>query len=172
MSNKSPGSRNQSQFGRWLQILASAFVVGLSIPIGWFGILRLSVLWPINTPSWRFIANWTLICLVSYLVAGLLVIAIRTTRTFFLSWLVLSISGSFLLAIIYTFRPLLISQLGVTDLLLLVHFRDALGTTLGLSVFTTPVSALAYYSISFFRWRASGNSLDASAGTSIQPLPI
>lgn len=171
MSNKSATSISQSQLARCLQILASAFVVGLSIPIGWFGILRLSALWPINTPSWRFIANWTLICLVSYLVAGLLVIAIRTARTFSLNWLVLSISGSFLLAIIYTFRPLSLSQLGVTDLLL-VHFRDALGTTLWLSVFTTPISALAYYSISFFRWRSSNNSFDASAGTSTQPLPI
>ena len=133
---------------RSARILACAFVAGLSVPTAWFGILRLSVLWPINTPSWRFITTWTLIALVSYLTAGLLFIAIPTLKSFSLTWLLLSIGGAFLLAMVYTFRPLSVSQLGVSDLLF-VHFRDALGTTLWLTLFTAPISALVYYSMSF-----------------------
>ena len=148
--------RNQSQLARCRQILACAFVTGLSIPAAWFGFLRLSVMWPINTPSWRFIASWTLISLVSYLAVGLLLIAIPKARTLPLNWLLLSVCGAFVLAIVYTFRRLPISQLSFSELLL-IHFRDALGTTFWLCLFTLPISALVYYSTSSFSTRRASN---------------
>ena len=133
---------------RSARILSCAFVAGLSIPIARFGILKLSVLWPINTPSWRFITIWTLISLGSYLVAGLLFMATPALKSFSFNWLLLSIGGAFLFAMVYTFRPLSFSQLGLSDPLP-VHLWDALGTTLWLTLFTAPISALVYYSMSF-----------------------
>jgi hypothetical protein len=163
MSNKAAVARNQSRTSQSLQILVCAFVTGLSIPPAWFGILRLSVMWPINTPSWRFITTWTLISLGSYLSAGLLFIAIRVMRTHAFNWLLLSVCGALVLAIVYTFHVLPISQLSFTELLL-VHFRDALGTTLWLSLFTLPISALVYYSTSYLFTRgASNNALQLTA---------
>lgn len=156
MTNEAAGAKNQSQFGRCLQILACAIVAGLSIPVAWFGLLRLSVMWPINTPNWRFIMAWTLICLGSYLIAGLLIIAIRKLRTFACNWLLLAICGAFFLAIVYTFKRLPISQLSFNDLVL-IHFRDALGTTFWLSLFTLPISALVYYSTFLFSTRRTSN---------------
>ena len=146
-----------------LQILACAFVTGLSIPAAWFGFLRLSVMWPISTPSWRFITTWTLICLVSYLAVGILLSAIPKTRTPPFNWLLLSVCGALVLAIVYMFHRLPISQLRFSELLL-IHFRDALGTTFWLSLFTLPISALVYYSISSFsNRRASNKALQLTA---------
>jgi hypothetical protein len=144
--------RRQSQFASCLQILACAFVTGLSIPAAWFGFLRLSVMWPINTPDWQFIATATLICLVSYLAVGFLVIAIPKARTLPFNWFLLSVCGAFTVAIAYTLRRLPISQLTFSELLL-VHFREVLGTTFWLSLFTLPISALVYYSTSSFSTR-------------------
>jgi hypothetical protein len=152
MTNKAAMARNQSQLGQSLQILACAFVAGLSIPTAWFGFLRLSVMWPINTPSWRFIMTRTLACLGGYLSVGLLFIAIRAVRTHALSWVLLSVCGAFVLAIVDTFLGLTIAQLSFSELLL-IHFRDALGTTFWLSLFTLPISALVYYSTSSFSTR-------------------
>lgn len=156
MTHRLATVRNHSQLARCLQILACAFVTGLSIPAAWFGFLRLSVMWPINTPSWRIITTRTLICLVSYLAAALLLIAIPKARTFPFNWLLLSVCGAFAVAIVYTFRPLPISQLSFSELLL-IHFRDALGTTFWLSLFTLPISALVYYSTSSFSTRRASN---------------
>jgi|GEM_PF-7092496 len=153
MTSETAGALNQSQFGRCLQILACAIVTGIAIPTAWFGFLRLSVMWPINTPSWRFITSWTLICVGSYLSVGLIFIAIRAVRTFGFNWALLSVCGGLVLAIIYTFKRLPISQLNFNDLLL-IHFRDALGTAFWLSLITLPISALVYYSTSFFQRRA------------------
>jgi len=83
-------------------------------------------MWPLNTPSWRFIMTWTLICVGSYLSAGLLFIAIRAVRTHAFNWLLLSVCGAFVLAIVYTFQSLTIAQLSFTELVL-VHFRGRLG---------------------------------------------
>jgi len=154
MTHRLATVRNQSQLARCLQILACAFVTGLSIPAAWFGILRLSVMWPINTPSWRFIATWTLICLVSYLAVGLILIAIPKART--LPWLLLSVCGAFVLGTVYTFHRLPISQLSFSELLL-IHFRDALGTAFWLSLFTLPISASVYYSASSLSTRRASN---------------
>jgi len=125
-------------------------------PAAWFGFLRLSVMGPINTPTWRFIAIWTLICLVSYLSVGLLLIAIPKARTLPFNWLLLSICGAFVLAIVYTLGRLPILQLSFSELLL-IHFWDALGTTFWLSLFTLPISALVYYSTSSFSTRHAAN---------------
>jgi hypothetical protein len=113
-------------------------------------------MWPINTPSWRFFMTRTLICLVSYLAVGLLLIAIPKARAFPFNWLLLVVCGAFVLAIVYTFHRLPISQLSFTDLLL-IHFRDALGTMFWLSLFTLPISALVYYSTSSFSTRRASN---------------
>jgi hypothetical protein len=93
--------------------------------------------------------TWTSICVGCYIGAGLILITIRAVRRFAFSWVLLSISGAFVLAMVYTFRGLRISELSFTDLLS-IHFGDALATTLWLSIFTLPVSALVYYSISLF----------------------
>ena len=162
MTNEAAVARSQSQFGRCLQILACAFVVGLSIPAAWFGFLRVSVMWPINTPSWLFITSRTLMCLGSYLSVGLLFIAIRRVRTFAFNWVLLSICGSFVFAVTYTFKRLLILQSGFTDLPV-DHFQDPLGMTFWLSIFTLPISALVYYSTSFFSPRASNNAVRRTA---------
>lgn len=114
-----------------------------------FGILRISVMWPINTPSWAFIITWTLICFASYLSAAMLLSAIQAARQSRYSWVLVSVVGSFVLALVYTFYPPPLSHLSFSEVLL-VHFRDALGTTFWLSIFTLPVSALVYYSLAFF----------------------
>lgn len=148
--------RKELSPGKFSTLCACAIVAGLSIPTAWFGLLRLSILWPINTPSWRFILTWTLICLGSYMGAGLLVIAIPPVRTRAFSWVLLTVCGAFVLAIVYTFQRLPISQLSFNELVL-IHFRDALGTTLWLSLFTLPISALVYYSASFLSTRRVSN---------------
>jgi hypothetical protein len=153
---------NKATRPRNLQILACALVAGLSIPTAWFGFLRLSVMWPINTPSWRFVVTWTLICLGSYLSGGLFLIGIRAVRTHAVNWLLVSVCGAFVLAIIYTFHRLTISQLSFNELLL-VHFRDALGTTFWLSLFTLPISALVYYSTSIISTRRASKALQLTA---------
>jgi hypothetical protein len=156
MTKEAAVARDQSQFGRCLQLLACSVVIGLSIPAAWFGFRRLSVMWPINTPSWLFITSRTLICLGTYLSVGLLFSAIRRVRTFAFNWALLSICGSFVLAVIYTFKRLLILQLSSSNLPL-DHFQDPLGTAFWLSIFTLPISAFVYYSTSFFFTRASNS---------------
>jgi hypothetical protein len=146
---KSSRAKDQSAIGQALRIVSCALVVGLIIPTAHFGFLRLSAFWPINTPTGSFIATYTLLCLGSYLSAGLLLTANQLTRRSGYGWAFLSIMGSFVLALVYTFRPLPLSELSFSELLL-VHFRDALGTTFWLSIFTAPISASVYYSMSFF----------------------
>jgi len=148
--------RKELSPGKFWTLCACAIVAGLSIPTAWFGLLRLSVMWQINTPSWRFILTWTLICLGSYVSAGLIVLAIPDVRTRSFSWVLLTVCGAFVLAIVYTFQRLPISQLAFNELVV-IHFRDALGTTLWLSLFTLPISALVYYSASFLSTRRASN---------------
>jgi len=50
-------------------------------------------------------------------------------------WFLLTVWGAFVLAIVYTFQRLAISQLGFNELVA-IHFQDALGTTFG-SVFSS-----------------------------------
>jgi hypothetical protein len=130
-----------------------ALVVGLSLPTAHFGVLRISVFWPLNTPSWSFIANYALVCLGSYVVTAILLCLFQYVRDSGFSWLWLSIGGSFVLAMVYTFHRLPIFEVGIYELVF-VHFRDALGTTFWLSVFTSPISAVIHDSVWFFNaWR-------------------
>ena len=105
-------------------------------------------MWPINTPTWNFIFTWTFICFASYLSAGVLLSAIQAARQSRYSWALVSVVGSFVLALVYTFH-LSLSNLSFSEMLF-VNFRDALGTTFWLSIFTSPISALVHYSMGFF----------------------
>jgi len=89
--------------------------------------------------------------------------AIPKARTFPFNWFLLSVCGAFVLAIVYTFRPVPISQLSFTELML-IHFWDALATTFWLSLFTLPISASVHYSTSSFSTlRASNKRLQLTA---------
>jgi len=143
---------HQFQFREPVRILACAFFLGLSIPAAHFGFLRISVMWRINTPTWNYIANYTLVCLSCFLGAGLLLCATKVITKSERVWVLLSVLGSFVVALVYTFRRLPLSQLTLSELLL-VHFRDALGTMFWLTLFTLPVAAFIYYSLSFLEGR-------------------
>jgi hypothetical protein len=133
-----------------IRILACAVVLGLSIPTAYFGLLRISVLWPINTPSWNHILTYTVVSLLSYLSVGLLLSANKVTRNSRYCWVFLSAAGSCVLAIIYTFYRLPPSELTLSEWLL-IHLREALGTTFWLTLFTLPISALFYHAASLVR---------------------
>jgi hypothetical protein len=118
-------------------------------------------MWPINTPSWQFIVTWTLICLGTYLSAGLLIIAIRTVRTCAFNWVLLSVCGAFVLAIVYTFQRLPISQLSFNDLML-IHFSRCLGySILAKSFHATDFSAVLLLNVLFFNLARIQQSLAA-----------
>jgi len=125
-------------------IFSCAIVAGLSIPVPWFGMRRISVMRWINPPSWRYIWTFTLICLVSYLIAGLIVVGIRFMRRASYCWLFVAIVGSLVLAVVYKFK-LYSGADGISSEMFTARVSDALESALWLSIFTLPISAAVYY---------------------------
>lgn len=132
-------------------IVGCALATGLSIPIAWFGFLRISVMWRINTPSWAFILTFALVCVASYMVAALLLILTKVHRKVDLSWILVAVLGSLVLAIFSDVRrnPEIWHR-SVYDLVF-IHLRDALERTIWLSMFTLPFAAFIEYSGSIVR---------------------
>ncbi len=139
-----------------VRLLACAAVLGLSIPSAHFGLLRISVLWPLNTPTWNRILTYTVVCIVSYLSAALILSAHKMTRKSRFCRVFLSILGSAALALVYTFYRLPLSEFTRSELLL-IHLRDALATAFWLTLFTLPISALFYFAVSLRQSAAQPN---------------
>lgn len=125
-------------------IFSCAIVVGLSIPVAWISMRRVSVMRWINPPSWRYIWTFTLVCLVSYLIAGLIVVGIRFLRRASYCWLFVAIVGSLVLAVVYKFK-LYSGADSISAEMFIARGSDALESALWLSIFTLPISAAAYY---------------------------
>jgi glucan phosphoethanolaminetransferase (alkaline phosphatase superfamily) len=127
-------------------IVGCSLAAGLSIPVAWFGFLRISVMWRINTPSWAFILTFALVCVSCYMAAALLLILAKAHRKFALSWLFVVALGSFILAVFAdVWGNPEIWRLSTYDLIS-VPLRDALERTVWLSLFTLPFAALVKYS--------------------------
>ena len=97
---------NKTKFvvgNRVVIIAGCAIATGLSIPFAKFGLRRVSVMRWINPPSWRYILTVTLICMVSYLAAGLIVVGVKWLRRASFSWLLVATFGSMILAALYKF---------------------------------------------------------------------
>ena len=132
-------------------IVGCALAAGLSIPVAWFGILRISVMWRINTPSWAYILEFALICVTCYLAAALLLIGAKFHTKAVLGWILVAVLGSFILASFSdVWRNSEIWHRSVYDLIF-VHLRDALERTIWLSIFTLPFAAVVNYSGSLVR---------------------
>ena len=132
-------------------IVGCALAAGLSIPITWFGFLRISVLWRINTPSWVLMLTFALACVSCYMAAALLLILAKAHRKFALSWLLVVAVGSFILTVFAdVWRNPEIWRLSAYELMS-VHLRDALERTVWLSLFTLPFAAIVKYSGSIVR---------------------
>jgi hypothetical protein len=122
-------------------ILGCALAAGLSIPVAWFGFLRISILWRINTPSWAFMLTVAVVCLSCYMAAALALIWAKVHK-YAGGWVLTIILGSFILAVFSdVWRNPEIWQLSLRDLIL-IHLRDALERTLWLSLFTLPFATL------------------------------
>lgn len=126
-------------------IFGCAIVAGLSIPVAWFGMRRVSVMRWINPPSWRYIWTFTLVCLGSYLIAGFIVVGIRFLRRASYCWLFVAIVGSLVLAAVYKFKLYPGADDGISSEMFIARVSDALESALWLSIFTLPISAAAYY---------------------------
>lgn len=132
-------------------IVGCSLAAGLSIPIAWFGFLRISVMWRINTPSRAYMLTFALACVSCYMAAALLLILVKAHRKFALSWLLVVVSGSFILAVFAdVWRNPELWQLSAYELIS-VHLRDALERTVWLSLFTLPFAAIVKYSGSVVR---------------------
>ena len=128
-------------------IVGCSLAAGLSIPIAWFGFLRISVLWRINTPSWTFMLTIALVCISCYMAAGLLSILAKAHRTIASDWILVVVLGSLILAI---FDVWSLRRYFAYDLIF-VYLRDTLERTVWLSLFTTPFAAAVKYSGSIVR---------------------
>ena len=132
-------------------VVGCALAAGLSIPVTWFGLLRISMLWRLNTPSWAYMLTAALVCVSCYMAVALLLILAKAHRKLAYDWLVVVILGSFILVIIAgVWRKPEIWRLPAYDLIS-VHLRDALEKTQWLSLFTLPFAALVKYSGSMVR---------------------
>lgn len=131
-------------------IIACALAAGLSIPVALFGLLRISVLWRINTPSWAFILTFTLACVTCYMTSALLLIWAKQHRKNAFGWVWMIILGSFILAVFNNVWATDISRHSVYDLVF-AYLHGALERTAGLSLFTLPFAALVNYSGSIVR---------------------
>ena len=132
-------------------IIGCSLAAGLSIPIAWFGFLRISVMWRINTPSWAFMITFALACVSCYMAAALLLILAKAHRKVALSWVLVVVLGSFILAIFAdVWRNPELWRLSAYDLIS-VHLRDALERTVWLGLFTLPFAAVVKYSGSIVR---------------------
>ncbi|HEY9404084.1 MAG TPA: hypothetical protein VIQ24_15605 [Pyrinomonadaceae bacterium] len=124
--------------------LGCALAAGLSIPIAWFGFLRISILWRINTPSWAFMLTVAIACVSCYMAAALLLVWAKVHEKA-VGWVMAIILGSFVLAVFSdVWRNPEIWQFPVRDPFS-VHLRDALERTIWLSIFTLPFAALVRY---------------------------
>ena len=156
--------QNQMSVGSHVAIIsACAIASGLSIPIAWFGIRRVSVMRWINAPGWRDIFTFTLVCLVSYLAAGFIVLGVKWLRRSSLSWLFVSVFGSMILAIIYKFQLYEVGGVSVSSQMSIAQVSDALESALWLSMFTLPFSVAVYFmasalSLKFRRQAGEGGS--------------
>jgi hypothetical protein len=126
-------------------IAGCAIAAGLCIPFAWFGIRRVSVMRWINPPSWRYILIFTLVCLVSYLTAGLIVVGVKWFRRASFSWLLVATFGSMILATVYKFKLYHVGGGSISSEMSVVRVNDALESALWLSMFTLPFSAAVYY---------------------------
>ena len=126
-------------------IAGCAIATGLSIAMAWFGIRRVSVMRWINPPSWRYVFTFTLVCLVSYLAAGLIVLGVKWLRRASFSWLLVSIFGSMILATVYKFQPYHGVGDSISSEMFVARANDALESGLWLTMFTLPISAAIYF---------------------------
>lgn len=154
---------------RRLRILVCALILGLSIPAAKFVFLRISVMSRINPPTWYYIATFTLVCLGSFLGAGLCLCAFNRVVKWRRASLLVSALGSFVLAVAYTFETLPISKLTWWDLFA-NHFRDSLGTALWLTVVTLPIAALIDYSWSLLEQNLQRNHRTRAADITMLEL--
>ena len=131
-------------------IVGCALAAGLSIPIAWFSLLRISVLWRINTPSWTFIIKSALVCISCYMAAALLLILAKAHRKTTFSWIFVAVLGSFILAISDVWQSPASMPLTASDFIS-GPVKDLLEKTLWLSLFTMLFTALVRYSGSIVR---------------------
>jgi hypothetical protein len=130
--------------------IGCSLAAGLSIPVAWFGLLRISVMWEINTPSWTVMLRGGLECVSCFMAAGLLLILAKAHRKIVFDWVLVVVSGSLILAIFDVGRHLDVWRLPAYDLIF-VYLRDALEDTVWLSLFTLPFAAAVKYSGSMVR---------------------
>jgi hypothetical protein len=106
---------------------------------------RVSVMRWINPPTWRYILTFTLVCLASYVAAGLVVAGVSFMRRASYSWLLVAVFGSPVLAVIYKFRLYPGGDGALASERLITLVGDALESAVWLSVFTLPFSAAFFY---------------------------
>jgi len=99
----------------------------------------------INPPSWSYILTFTLVCLVSYMVAGLIVVGLERLRRTTFCWLWVATFGSIILATVYKFELHRGGGGSISSQMFVARVNDALESALWLSMFTLPVSAAVYY---------------------------
>ena len=131
--------------------LAGAVVAGIALPTAVFGLLRISVLGRINPPSFSKITTATLLSLSCYLLASLLIIWLKNLRRVLPSWVFVAVVGSAILVVAggVWMRPAVL-RLSLAEIVS-DKLPDALGTIIGLSIFTLPFTAVVYYIGSILR---------------------
>ena len=130
--------------------IGCSLAAGLSIPVAWFGFLRISVMWRINTPSWTFMLTFALVCISCYMAVGLLSLLAKAHRTIASDWILVVVLGSLILAIFDVWSSPELRRYFAYDLIF-VYLRDTLERTVWLSLFTTPFAAAVKYSGSIVR---------------------
>jgi hypothetical protein len=146
------GARIQAFSGESKRVdLACATVAGIALPAAVFGLLRISVLGRINPPGFTKIATAILLSLSCYLVASLLIIWLKSLRRIVPSWVFIAVMGSAILVVVggLWMRPAIL-RLSLAEIAS-DKLPDALGTIVGLSTFTLPLTAVVYYAGSIVR---------------------
>jgi hypothetical protein len=142
--------------------LACAVFAGVALPTAYFGLLRISVFGRINPPSFTKIATALLLSLSCYLAASLLAIRLKSLRRVVPSWMFIAVMGSAVLVVVggVWMRPAIL-RLSLAEVIS-DKLLDALGTIIGLSIFTLPFTAVVYYAGSIVR--AIGRWHDGEGG--------
>src|SRR5688572_2899793 len=126
-------------------IIGCSLTAGLSIPVAWYGLLRISVLWRINTPSWKGMLSDALVSVSCYMAAGVLLILARVHKKLTFDWFLVVVLGSLIFSIFEVGRHLDVWGLSAY-VLIFVYLREALEMTVWLSLFTLPIAAAVKYS--------------------------
>lgn len=146
------GARIQTFSGEPMRVaLACAAVAGIALPAVFFGLLRISAFGRINPPNFIKVVTATLLCLSCYLAASLLVIWLKSLGRAVPSWVLIAVTGSVILVVVggIWMRPAIL-RLPLAEIAS-DKLPDALGTMVGLSVFTLPFTAVVYYAGSIVR---------------------